>query len=1190
MPAKLDVQRTKQLLEAFDFPRLFVEELGWNNPDGRQPIRVQAGEDAYEARPVAELGGVAVLEIACRDIPDAKTRKQIHQRIRPQRAEHILVFVDPGRTKTCWSWVKVEDKREHLRDHYYFRGQPGDAFIAKIAALAVDFSELDQDGRLGLLDASRKVRDALDTQRLIRRFYGEFQSAKDGFVLAIEGIDDPKDRGWYASVLLNRLMFIYFLQKGGFLAGGDPNYLERKLEAHGEDFYPVFLRALFFEAFAKENPSEEARRLCGEIPYLNGGLFIPHRLEEKYRDTVRIPASAFAAVLKLLGAYTWTFNDVPGDPNEEINPDVLGYIFEKYINQKEFGAYYTRPEITDYLCQQTIERLVLDKMAQKSRKRFDSAGDMLLRIDADETYYLLHDVLPSISLLDPACGSGAFLFAALKSMLALYAAAMGRIDSFDDPRLNAWREREFAEHRSVHYWLKKKIITDNLYGVDIMEEATEIAKLRLFMALVGSARPGDTLEPLPNIDFNILPGNSLVGLMRVEDEAFDKNRDKTSSLFGGALRYGELVQKKAALTARYRHPDRNEDIAALRREIDELDRSALPTLDEMLLGEFVRQKVKFEQAAWDAEKAKEGKPVKRDVTLADVQALMPFHWGYQFHERFGPGAGFDAIITNPPWETLKPQDKEFFEKVSTAVTKNKMTIKEFEKHKAELLRGYPELRAEYEAYLSRFPHQSAYFRSAPEYDDQSAIVNGKKTGTDINLYKLFTERCFDLLRPGGLCGIVIPSGVYTDLGAKGLRAMLFERAEITGLFGFENRREIFEGVHRSFKFVVLSYRKGGTTQEFPATFMRHEVSDLQDFPRSLGLPIRVELVKRLSPDSWSLMEFKSDLDVRIAEKMLKFPLLGERIEGTWNLKLTREFDMTNDSHLFHTEPAPGRLPLYEGKMIWQFDSGYLAPRYWVDERTGRTALLGRTRDMGQRLDYQAYRVGFRDIASNTNERTLVSSVIPPAFHGNKIPTADVFSSEGSRLLASDVQLYLCAVWNSFVLDSAIRQKVTTTLNFHYIYALPVPRLDGSSDEQTGDIFAPIVARAAPLICTSPEFADLWNEVFGGGEGTPGAGSRESESGRHDGSPDPRPPSPERPAPLDPPDGLPRTWTPACGATDPATRARLRAELDGLVAHLYELTEEEFTHILATFPLVADEVKRAALEEYRRLARGQESST
>ncbi len=425
---------------------------------------------------------------------------------------------------------------------------------------------------------------------------------------------------------------------------------------------------------------------------------------------------------------------------------------------------------------------------------------------------------------------------------------------------------------------------------------------------------------------------------------------------------------------------------------------------------------------------------------------------------------------------------------------------------------------------------SAYYRSSPQYQNQISVVNGKKQGTDINLYKLFVEQCFNLLRPGGECGIVIPSGIYTDLGAKQLREILFGKTQVTGLFCFENRRAIFEGVDSRFKFVVLTFQKGGETQQFPAEFMRHDVADLSKFPNSESLSISVELVRRLSPDSISVMEFKGELDIHIAEKMARFPLLGEQIPGKWNLKLTREFDITNDSHFFQQSPGVGRLPLFTGKMFYQFERTNEQPIYWIDEQEGRKALLGRRDDEGQLMDYQGYRLVHRRIARNTDSRTMIAYITPPMVFTEVNSTTIKVIETG---ISNQEMLFICGLANSFVLDWVLRQKVSTTLNMFYIYQLPVPRLT-AGDEYFDDI----VSRAAKLICTAPEFDDLAKSV--------GIGSHKN------------------------------------GVTDAGERAKLRAELDGIIAHLYGLTESEFSHILGTFPIVDEAVKAAALAEFRRL--------
>jgi len=1206
--AKLDFPAFEKHLAAFDFVRLFIDVLGWNRASAQASWSDDAaGETTFARRTVAELGGVVAIQVVMdAGWPDEQQRMRVWKHIASSHAENLLIFTDQrsGAGMSQWYWVKRDKHpdtgkpRLTSRRHEYFKGQPVDLFASKLQAMVVELSELDASGRLPVLEAARRIAAALDVEKTTKKFFAAYQQQHLALLEHIHGIDNERDKRWYASVLLNRLMFVWFLQKKGFLHDqtGSPrfDYLREQLHhsaQRGDNrFYGEFLAALFFEAFAKPEAdrSPAALALTGRIPYLNGGLFLPHKLELdadhalRLGKTLHVADAAFKGVFGLFASFTWHLDDTPGGDADEINPDVLGYIFEKYINQKAFGAYYTRPEITSYLADRSIHQLILERVYEPAMPelglkeiKFATVPDLLARMDARTALKLVNQVLPSITILDPAVGSGAFLVAALKSLINVYYAVVGRAELGASAELDKWLKAIRKNHTSVGYYIKRRIVTDNLHGVDIMEEACEIAKLRLFLSMVASVRRVEDLEPLPNIDFNILPGNSLVGLMRVDAQHFDrKNTAMTQmSLFAEtqARSFTQLLVEKNRQLDTYRHhADRlgkTVDLRGLRDGIDAEMRSANVVMNEMLRDEFEKYGIKFEQATWDAAKRTLGKPKKRLVERVDIDAQTPFHWGYVFDDIVQKRGGFDIILANPPWEVFKPQAKEFFAEYSDVVSKNKMTIKEFEKEQATLLQN-AEVRAAWLAYESRFPHMSQWFRAAPEFKHQSAVVGGKKTGSDVNLYKLFVERSFHLLRAGGHCGIVIPSGIYTDLGAKGLRDLLFGQTQIEGLFCFENRKTIFEGVDSRFKFVVLTFEKiadarlqaagernasappndllaaqaveaqGGATgtTRFPAAFMRHDVAELDRFPHEGALWLEVELIKRLSPDSHSVMEFKGALDVQIAEKMLVFPLLGERIEGTWNLSLTREFDMTNDSHLFKTEAGPGRLALYEGKMIWQFDSKYAEPRYWVEEMAGRQVVLGRRPDEGQELDYQAYRLAFRDIARNTDTRTLICTVIPPTFHGNKLPTVKVFDSEGQRQIDDATQLFLSAVWNSFAMDWVLRQKVTTTINFFYLYQLPVPRLSASNPR-----FGPIIQRAARLICTTPEFDALALSV--------------GLTGHQD------------------------------GATDPTERARLRAELDGLVAHLYGLSEEEFTHILGTFPLVAQPVKVAAHNAYRDVERG-----
>ena len=1168
--AKLDLPGFQRHLAALDFTPLFVDVLGWNNPPPASARWVEddATTHRFKSRVVAELGGVAVMQVVAQEAwPTEAVRHQIWRHLSRQHAENLLIFTEQQKTpsQSLWYWVKrgrdeaTGKPKLTPRRHDYFRGQPVDLFASKLQAMVVELSDLDDTGRMPVLEAARRIQTALDVETTTKRFFTRYEQQHKTLLGQIEGIDDEHDRRWYASVILNRLMFVWFLQKKFFLDNGNVDYLLAKLaesRQRGPDlFFGEFLDALFFEAFAKPEAdrSAQARKLTGKVPYLNGGLFLHHKLEldaehqPRLGKTLRIPDVAFEGVFDVFRAFTWHLDDTPNGDSDEINPDVLGYIFEKYINQKAFGAYYTRPEITGYLAERSIHQLILERTHEPAllelnlpEIKFDSVADLLARMDARTALRLVDEVLPSITVLDPAAGSGAFLVAALKCLLNVYSAVVGRAELGTSAELQAWLRRIQAKHASVGYYIKRRIVTDNLYGVDIMEEATEIAKLRLFLAMVASVRRVEDLEPLPNIDFNILAGNSLVGLMRVDEHEFDAS-GKQGDMFRKS--YRELLTEKKRKLAIYRSSadqlGANVSLRALRDDIDTAMDEANAVMNELLQKQFAERGIKFEQATWDAAKAELGKPKKRAVTLQDVEAQHPFHWGYVFDEIVQKRGGFDIVLANPPWEVFMPQAKEFFSDHSDLVSKNKMTIKEFQREQAELLKDKA-VREAWLTYESRFPHMSAYFRSAPEYGFQSAIVGGKRTGSHINLYKLFTERCFALLRDGGRCGIVIPSSLYKDMGATGLRNMLFDHTQVDSMVCLSNEKFIFEEVHHSFGLLFLNFTKGGKTEKLRATFRinpREAITadEFESFVHddSNFIELSSALISRMNAETRSVLEFRSTVDVAIANKMLRFPTLGEKLDGVWSLQLTNEFNMTSDSHAFKGEAAAGRLPLFTGRMFNQFELTSEHSGYWIDEAQGRRILLGRTPDAGQLLDYQSYRWVHRRIARSTDTRTLISTIAPPMVLTEVNSTTLKVIDSGINAIE---QCYWCGLANSLVLDWLLRRAITSTLNMYYLYQLPVPRLP-SSDARCQKIGSRVVL----LICTSPVYDSLAKDM----------GLRDHRD----------------------------------GAADPTERARLRAEIDGLVAHLYGLSEAEFSHILASFPLVPEPVKQAARNAYRDVERG-----
>ena len=212
----------------------------------------------------------------------------------------------------------------------------------------------------------------------------------------IEGIDEDHDQHWYSAVMLNRLMFLYFIQKKQFL-NNDNNYLKTKLaeskEKFGDDnyytFYLNFLRRLFHEGLDNKMPrGEELDLLFGKIPYLNGGIFSEHELERKYPG-LNIKDEAFEKLFGFFDKYDWHLDDRHLENDTEINPDVLGYIFEKFINQKDMGAYYTKEDITEYISKNTIIPSLFNKAKEKCSIAFEGDRNVwdLLKDDPDRYFY-----------------------------------------------------------------------------------------------------------------------------------------------------------------------------------------------------------------------------------------------------------------------------------------------------------------------------------------------------------------------------------------------------------------------------------------------------------------------------------------------------------------------------------------------------------------------------------------------------------------------------------------------------------------------------------------------------------------------------------------------------------------------------------------------------------------------------------
>ena len=830
MPAPMEELRRH--LKASDFEKLWVEGLGWNHHRA-EPFVIRVDGHDYSLSPIAEKKDFLVLECTPDGeggIPGSPVRQKIESRVTKLAFEHIIFFLDEARSTVVCQWAKrIPGQPPAYRRHVVSPWQSGTSLLQRL--MRISFS-LDEESGLTISTVADRVARALDVERVTRAFYERFQRELKKFTQFIDGIQAQGDRDWYASLMLNRMMFIYFIQRQGFL-DGDRNYLSHRLsmmQSRGDKgrfhrFYREFLLCLFHEGLGQPEDQRDPKlaETLGNVPFLNGGLFDVHALERE-NPAISIPDEAFERVFRFFDSYHWHLDDRPGRDDNEINPDVLGYIFEKFINQKEKGAYYTKEDVTGFMTKSTLIPYLLEEVKSDCevafacngsawkllrddpdqymfpsvghgiawnystdselrqlerphslpegmgisdsdlldasapgthglpgeswrqvvarRRRYTEcrellasggdleiddlitlnldlerfASDVIVQSEGPELVRAFWRALTRVSVLDPTCGSGAFLFAALNVLEPLYQACLDGMRGFVHDLKSSTRPQhpraledfrsilsEVDAHPSPRYFILKSIVLNNLYGVDIMEEAVEICKLRLFLKLVAQLDSPSQIEPLPDIDFNIRSGNTLVGFSSLADV-----RDAVTGASSGQYRtpYAEeqaLLQRiernaegasRAFDVFRQRQTEgrfRPADKTDLRRRLDRL-RSEL---DRYLAGEY--------GVGLD----------DRCGTEVWRERHSPFHWLAEFYDLMTDGGGFDVIIGNPP-------------------------------------------------YISRREVEKSY------------RTRGFATAQCPDIYAQVLERSHQLCRSGGRIGMILPLSLTFSRGFKSLRELLFD--------------------------------------------------------------------------------------------------------------------------------------------------------------------------------------------------------------------------------------------------------------------------------------------------------------------------------------------------------------------------------------------------------------------------------
>jgi adenine-specific DNA-methyltransferase len=546
----------------------------------------------------------------------------------------------------------------------------------------------------------RAVEDAFSVEKLSKQFFKEYKEHYEKFVAylmarpayyATTFKGDDKAVRDFVKLLLGRLVFIQFVQKKRWLgvpAGstawntGDPGFLYNSFKAFPEKeiFYSAFLEPLFYNTLNKPKRDNDLFAITGtKVPYLNGGLF---EMGEHNTSLINFPAAYFQDLLEFFDRYNFTINEYdPGEHEVGIDPEMLGSIFENLLeDNKDKGAFYTPKEIVHYMCQESLieylktylqnnkvwpedEESATDTEANlRALVTKKMAGELIN--DYDE---LLAKALKEVKICDPAIGSGAFPMGLLNE---IYQCVYVLFQASPDVVGDVWDMSDWAPDV-----VKKSIIQNSIYGVDIEKGAVEIARLRFWLSLIIDI---DEKEPhaLPNLDYKIVAGNSLVS--KLEDDVIDIDWG-LNDLSGGLFR-ADLVEKKKQILQQisseqkdFFNPDSDKkklaaDIRNLKIDllINQLELMVSTTQQETQpKATSYKDKKKFVKATELYHKTLGWKEAIARLQFLKAHPEEPLHffdWKLDFpevlNELINPNPGFDIVIGNPPYIQLQKMGKE----------------------------------------------------------------------------------------------------------------------------------------------------------------------------------------------------------------------------------------------------------------------------------------------------------------------------------------------------------------------------------------------------------------------------------------------------------------------------------------------------------------------------------------------------
>ncbi|EHT8207091.1 Eco57I restriction-modification methylase domain-containing protein, partial [Campylobacter jejuni] len=717
------------------------------------------------------------------------------------------------------------------------------------------------------------------------------------------------------------------------------------------------------------------------------------------------------------------------------------YLKNSSNSRKSTASFYTPQSIANFLIQSALK----DKLNNENILKF--------------------------KILDNACGSGHFLVGVLNAITHI---VLSDFDHFTNLKELYEEEKEnilnyikdFVQDYEVDESdiLKRLLLKRIIYGVDLNPFSIELTKLSLWIDsfIFGT--------PLSFIEHHIKCGNALINSNLSDFK--DLIKQNSSNLFTNSITQEfEILQEVFEKLDNLK--DTNEEQIKQSKQI--YQNEITPKLDKLNLYLNYINTLHFVN--------KEELQILKALSQDDIQNLSQneqakaiiskyqkefnfFNYELEFPEIVENQVfkGFDIIIGNPPWDKTKFSDSDFFPQYKSDY-RSLIASKKKEIQDNLLAKDY--IKQNYEK-------QKAYINDLSEYYKKAYPLN--KGSGDGNLFRLFVEKNLSLLKQDGNLAYVLPSALMFEDGSLTLRKEILENKTLEYFYSFENRQAIFADVDSRYKFALMLIKntQANHTHKIKMMFYKTDINSLKNKDEILTLNLKD--IKKLSPTHLALMELKDKQALEILRKSynafqnLSFDYIDFR----------RELDMTNDKDLFIEEFREGLLPLYEGKMIHQFDANFSQTTYFLekakfDERLKSKELYRAKKATGKELnpklikyDREFFRLGYRKISRDTDERTLIASLLPKNCGGadstySNIPKQYVLKDD---VICMDIVpyeriLFVLALFNSLVVDFIIRNMVQINVSKSYLERIPLPQ---PSDEeiQNNEIYKTLAKNALLL--------------------------------------------------------------------------------------------------------------------------------